>query len=49
VQVNGHEIPAAPDNGYSVWDTPNGWRMLQADLRGDAGGANRYVMMVRYE
>ena len=49
VQVNGRELPAGPMNGYSVWDTPNGFRMLQANLAPDFAAGSRFVMMVRWE
>lgn len=48
VQINGQDLPAAAMNGYSVWDTPNGFRMLQADLAPDFATGSRFVMMVRY-
>jgi hypothetical protein len=49
VQMNGRALPESKMNGYSVWDTPNGFRMVQADLSPDFCAGSRFVMMVRYE
>lgn len=49
VQVNGHPLSPGGMGGYSMWDTPNGWRMLQADLPNDLKSGGRCILMVRYE
>jgi hypothetical protein len=50
VQVNGRELAEGGGlNAYSVWDTPNGFRMVQADLAPDFSASGRLVMMVRWQ
>ena len=48
-QVNGRELPSGGPNGYSVWDTRNGFRMIEADLTPGFAPGGRFVLMVEWE
>ena len=51
VLLNGHEIDpdAGQQAGYSSWDTPNGFTMVQAQVDPGGSASGRLVMMVAYE